>query len=284
MTAPRTRVGEGASEFERELLRAWGHEKPSARARNRTLGLVGGAAVGITSSGTAAGAVAAAPKATALGLAVVKWVVAGSLVAVGAVAVAPHVLSRSAPASPAASGSTPAVPPGATPDPRGRPPWAVAASAPSPVDGPVALAPPPLPVPDLASPAPVARAVPASMIPSPVAAALVSPSESEPPPARSLGEAHASRALGDQVASIDRARAALAAGDAREAVAQTDDYEARFPHGSLLQEATVLRVEALLRLGDRSRAHEVGERFLAAYPTSPHAARVRQMLSPNQNP
>jgi TolA-binding protein len=122
------------------------------------------------------------------------------------------------------------------------------------------------------------------MIPSPVAAALVSPSESEPPPARSLGEAHASRALGDQVASIDRARAALAAGDAREAVAQTDDNEARFPHGSLLQEATVLRVEALLRLGDRSRAHEVGERFLAAYPTSPHAARVRQMLSPNQNP
>lgn len=99
-----------------------------------------------------------------------------------------------------------------------------------------------------------------------------------------MSEAHASRALGDQVASIDRARAALAAGDAREAVAQTHEYEARFPHGSLLQEATVLRVEALLRLGEPSRAREVGDRFLAAYPTSPHAARVRQMLSSIHNP
>jgi outer membrane protein assembly factor BamD (BamD/ComL family) len=57
-----------------------------------------------------------------------------------------------------------------------------------------------------------------------------------------------------------------------------DDYEARFPGGSLAQEATVLRIEALASQGDRQGASALGDRFVAEHPTSPYAARVRQLL------
>jgi outer membrane protein assembly factor BamD (BamD/ComL family) len=57
-----------------------------------------------------------------------------------------------------------------------------------------------------------------------------------------------------------------------------DEYDAQFPDGMLSQEATVLRVEALVKEGDRSAAVGVGQRFLAAHPTSPHALRVKQLI------
>jgi outer membrane protein assembly factor BamD (BamD/ComL family) len=94
----------------------------------------------------------------------------------------------------------------------------------------------------------------------------------------------ASRALGDQVAAMDSARSALASGDAAEARRQLDDYEARFPNGVLAQEATVLRIEALLKQGQGGAARALGERFLADHPTSAHAAHVRRMLRDVETP
>jgi hypothetical protein len=87
-------------------------------------------------------------------------------------------------------------------------------------------------------------------------------------------------ALGDEIASIDRARAAIAAGDGVRGGQLVDEYERRFPHGTFTQEAEVLRVEALELRADRAGARRAAERFLAAHPASPHAPRLRAIVKP----
>lgn len=89
-----------------------------------------------------------------------------------------------------------------------------------------------------------------------------------------------SASLTEQVAAIDHARAALESGDATGAIAQVDAYEARYSDGAFRQEADLLRIEALDKRGEHSKATAAGRRFLKAYPKSPHAARVRALLAP----
>ncbi|KYF93925.1 hypothetical protein BE20_07830 [Sorangium cellulosum] len=83
---------------------------------------------------------------------------------------------------------------------------------------------------------------------------------------------------------IDRARDALGAGDAAGCLSALDAYDRRFPRSAMGEEATVLRIEALIRLGDRARAADLGQRFLASRPTSPHAAGVRALLGATTEP
>jgi hypothetical protein len=109
-----------------------------------------------------------------------------------------------------------------------------------------------------ASPAPVAPSAPSA------------PSAKAPRPSSS--------ALGEQVLEVDRARRSLAGGDPADALRRIDAYEARFARGALRDEAEVLRVEALLGAGDRAAATRAADRFLAAHPDSPHAARVRALI------
>jgi TolA-binding protein len=85
--------------------------------------------------------------------------------------------------------------------------------------------------------------------------------------------------LVQQVAAVDRARAALDAGDAARARRLVDSYEAEYPNGAVTQEAEVVRIEALVHEGNRVEADRVGKRFLSAYPKTPHAVRVRALLS-----
>jgi len=66
--------------------------------------------------------------------------------------------------------------------------------------------------------------------------------------------------------TIDRARSALAGGDAVVAVQAVDDYDARFPGGALAQEAAVLRIEALVKLGRLDEAKAAAARVLALQP------------------
>jgi outer membrane protein assembly factor BamD (BamD/ComL family) len=89
-----------------------------------------------------------------------------------------------------------------------------------------------------------------------------------------------SQGLGEQVGAIERAQSALLAGDAAEALRRVDDYEARFPTGILAQEATTVRIEALLQKGERGAATVIARKFLASHPTSAHATRIRLMLGP----
>jgi outer membrane protein assembly factor BamD (BamD/ComL family) len=84
--------------------------------------------------------------------------------------------------------------------------------------------------------------------------------------------------LDAQLSSLARARESLAGGRPDAALSSLDDYDARFPGGAFAQEAGVLRVQALVAQGDRAGAQRVAARFLAAYPQSPHAARVRTLV------
>lgn len=89
-----------------------------------------------------------------------------------------------------------------------------------------------------------------------------------------------SASLSEQVAAMDRARAALDSGDTKSAIALVDAYEARFSDGAFRQEAELVRVEALSKSGEHAKAAAAGKQFLQAYPKSPHAARVRALLAP----
>ena len=68
------------------------------------------------------------------------------------------------------------------------------------------------------------------------------------------GEPARASQLVAQVAALDRARAALRAGRARESVALLDSFDRAYPASSLAHEATVMRVSALLTLGQRAQA------------------------------
>src|SRR5262249_30266843 len=124
---------------------------------------------------------------------------------------------------------------------------AVAPSAPRPVAPPVAPPPPSPPPPPPARPptAPPARPPPPPPPrPAPVAAGPA------PPP------------LTDEVASLDTARQALAAGDASRALRALDDYDRKSHGGVLGPESTVIRIEALALRGDRASATRLGKAFL----------------------
>jgi len=249
MTAPRTRIAEGATEFERELLRSWQREQPSPAARQAALGLMGGVAPTGVAAGLKAATGSMAPKAATLGATLLgKWGIVGAgvvaLATAGTVVYAVRSSSSSSPvtvtrAPPVAAqlpllASVPQFPPPAS---------ATAADAPL-----SALAPPP---------PTVAKTPPAA------------PPALEPP--RALG-------LGQEVAALDRARAALAAGNTAGALRQVDEYESQFPRGALAQEATALRIEVLLQQGNRDAAVRLADRFLASNPKSPYAARSRLLV------
>ena len=82
-----------------------------------------------------------------------------------------------------------------------------------------------------------------------------------------------------EVVSLDQASQALRRHDPSGALAALDAYDARFPGGNLGPEATTLRVQALLEEGDRSRAERIANAFLTRSPHSPHAERLRSLLS-----
>jgi hypothetical protein len=81
-----------------------------------------------------------------------------------------------------------------------------------------------------------------------------------------------------ELALLEQARSALVAGDPALSVSVLDSYTTRFPRGSMAPEAAMLRVEALLKAGDRSDATRAADALLAGDPDSPYAARVRSLL------
>lgn len=230
----------GAGSLERALLDAWNEDRPSPEARTKTL-----AALGLA-SGFVAGAAATAsvaPKAMVAGsAALLKWIG----LAVFAIGIAAVVVAKSRSDSDV--------------------------KIPAPIAPPVTAVTPHVDV--APTPAPSSSAVlDLDSNPATPAPALTGPSHAS----------HVSRAtepdLSPQIALIDGARAALAAGDGARANALASRYEAQFPNGAFSQEAEVLRIEAMLAQGDRDGATRAGMRFLQSHPSSPHAAHVRELLS-----
>jgi hypothetical protein len=87
----------------------------------------------------------------------------------------------------------------------------------------------------------------------------------------------------DELATLDSARHAIDAGDPARALSILDGYTQRFAAGVMGQEASILRVEALVKAGDRSAAERAADEFLRKNPTTPYAARVRSLVgAPNR--
>jgi outer membrane protein assembly factor BamD (BamD/ComL family) len=84
--------------------------------------------------------------------------------------------------------------------------------------------------------------------------------------------------LREQTALLDRSRARVGAGDPSSALTLLDDYDRRFARAPLAEESNLIRIEALVRRGDRGAASALARRFLRTYPASVHVARVTALL------
>jgi hypothetical protein len=87
--------------------------------------------------------------------------------------------------------------------------------------------------------------------------------------------------LRDEIALLDRARAALQEKAANQALGLLSQYARRFAHGSLVPEAAALHIDALAMRGESARANEEAQRFLRDYPQHPLAQRMQRWLAPS---
>ena len=84
--------------------------------------------------------------------------------------------------------------------------------------------------------------------------------------------------LKDEVVAIQKVRQQLSLGNAPRALSLLNEYRRRFPNGHLSQEATLVKVEALLAAGQTAEAQRAGRAFLARHPGSPYGARMTALL------
>jgi outer membrane protein assembly factor BamD (BamD/ComL family) len=92
-------------------------------------------------------------------------------------------------------------------------------------------------------------------------------------PASSAGSTSAA-----EIAMLDQARSTIDQGDPAHGLSILDAYATRFPHPVMGPEASILRIEALVKTGDRAGAKREGDAFLHANPASPYAPRIKSLL------
>jgi hypothetical protein len=88
--------------------------------------------------------------------------------------------------------------------------------------------------------------------------------------------------LVEQVRLVEDARAALRDDRAQLALERCERLLERFPHGELVPEARVVRLEALLQLKDLAAVREDADRFLATSESEPYRARVQALRTQAQ--
>jgi hypothetical protein len=84
--------------------------------------------------------------------------------------------------------------------------------------------------------------------------------------------------LAVELAILERAQAALAAGrldDAEKALAR---HDAEYADGALTSESTVLRIGLALARGDRAAARVLADTLAREEPSSPYARRARRLV------
>jgi hypothetical protein len=156
----------------------------------------------------------------------------------------------------------------------GKPGTAPRAAAPvtmAPAVGPEGAPDAPVVAPAAASPSPVALVSSPGPTPSPVRAPVAAWPESAP----------VHDAVSDvrrQVAWIDHARSLADSADTAGALRELDGYDRVFPHGVLVEESTLLRIQVLLARRDRRAAGALARHFLADHPHSVHVDKVRALL------
>jgi len=88
----------------------------------------------------------------------------------------------------------------------------------------------------------------------------------------------AERSIASEIDELDRARAALGAGEAKRAIDRLNRYDRMFSQGTLREEALRLRIEALVSAGERATARTLAQRFRGLYPDSPHTERLKALV------
>lgn len=281
MSEPERWLDQGAPRDVEQLVRAAQAEQPDSASLGRSLAAVGMAlgattvAAGAKAAGTV-GSVAGTTKVTMpfMGGMFAKWAALGMLGGAAAVGIAEIATEAPRPVAPAPSLRSPVR---LRPGPAQRNASAASGAAPT------------------ASSAPAAPPAPASSAPLGSAAVLAAPSAArlgamQGDHAAPFPHSHDSAAasgpidadtLAAEVKSIDRARAALAAGEAAQALVVLDDYERVFRKRGFAPEALYLRMEAWASLGRTAETRAAAERLLASYPNSLHSARARAVLSKN---
>jgi hypothetical protein len=120
--------------------------------------------------------------------------------------------------------------------------------------------------------------VPLPATPTLAEAAPSPPSEAHALAHRVAGSSAQADGLREQSEALDRVRALLAVGDAERALVRLGEYDRRYAGGPLREEAMLLRIESLVRRGDRDTAAGLARRFLKVYPSSVHVERVAVLL------
>jgi TolA-binding protein len=92
-------------------------------------------------------------------------------------------------------------------------------------------------------------------------------------------DSNAAPSLAAELSAIEKARAAVREGRARDAIGALDEYQARFPSGAFEEEAAVLWIEALTLGGETARASRLAHSFLETHLRSPYRSRVQRTLS-----
>jgi hypothetical protein len=278
MSEPKRWLDQGAPRDLERLVRAAQAEHPDAASLGRTLAAVG-VGLGATSvaagasAGTAAGVGGTAKVTLPLtGSLFAKWTALG--VTVATLAVGAATVATEAP-------------------PTARAPATSVVLTARPLAGATqATAQPLMAPPDAGEVTPHAPPANTSPDATPVASTADRPREAtKTPPAAPRPTAPAdvpasgapldAETLAAEVQSIDRARAALATGQATQTLAVLDEYERRFRHRGFAPEALYLRMEAWTALGRTAEARAAAERLLASYPNSLHGTRARAVLSKN---
>ncbi len=115
------------------------------------------------------------------------------------------------------------------------------------------------------------------VVPAPSEVATVAPADSTLALPRKVTSPRPAASLGDEIAVLDRARAALRDGDPSTALRLVDEHDARFHGDTFALEASVLRIDALDALGRAAAALALADRFLAAHPNTPMSQHVRSV-------
>jgi hypothetical protein len=99
-----------------------------------------------------------------------------------------------------------------------------------------------------------------------------------PPPTLRPRSIDTSTDLAEESALLAKARASLRSGDAGATKAVLRELDTRFPRGELRQEREVIQIEWLAGQGQKEAARKRARAFIAAHPSSPHAARLERLL------
>jgi hypothetical protein len=248
----------------RSLLRTALSDRPPARARERmamALGLTTG--LSAKAAGAAGGAATASGGSAAFGVtAIAKWfavgAVSGTLVAGGST-LAQRELSDGVPRERTESSAAPAVEPF-----RIRAGEPLSGTTPAPGRAPGVL--PPDGTARHGADRDVLSLSPAPDLPGPTPSSAVSRDSAGP--------------LTLELERIEAARAALVARDGKRALFELALYTKVRSTGTLDREARILRIDALLLLGQVGEARELARGYLERFPKDAHTTRLRELALP----